>query len=699
MTRNPRFDVLFEPVRIGPVTAKNRFFQVPHCNGMGFNWPQSHAKMREMKAEGGWAVVCTEECMIHPSSDYTPEPQARLWDDRDVEYLALMVEAVHAHDALAGVQLAHNGAGAQNLWTRFKPLGPSHQAGVEGPPTQARGMDKTDIREFRRWHRKAALRAKQADADIVYVYAGHDTALLMHFLQRRRNRRSDEYGGSLENRVRLLREVIEDTKEAVGDRCGVAVRLAVDELMGPEGIVADGEGREIVEMLAELPDLWDVNVSDWANDSVTSRFGAEGNQEPYTVFVKTVTTKPVVGVGRFTSPDTMVSQIKRGVLDMIGAARPSIADPFLPKKIEEGRVDEIRECIGCNVCVSGQLTFTPMRCTQNPTVGEEWRRNWHPERIAPKGSDSSVLVVGGGPAGLEATRALGQRGYRVSLAEAGKELGGRVTRESTLPGLGAWARVRDWRVGRIREMANVEVYLDSELGAGDVLEFGFDHVIIATGARWRKDGVGMTNALPIPVSDDARVYVPEDVYAGTQIDGPVVVFDDDNFYLGGVIAERLRGECHDVTLVTTESIVSAWTSHTLEQHRIQARIMDLGIAVVAKHNVTRISAGEIELACLYTNRPRTVAAANLVMVTSRRPNNRFALDLVGDSDALAAAGIASVQAIGDCDVPSTIAAAVYDGHRAARELDDPPADRDLPFRREHIALEAYNTGHRSRRRE
>jgi dimethylamine/trimethylamine dehydrogenase len=586
------------------------------------------------------------------------------------------------------VQLAHNGVGAQNLHTRLKPLGPSHQAGIIAVPTQTRAMDKSDIRAFRGWHRKAALRAKQAGADIVYVYAGHDSTLLMHFLQRRRNRRSDEYGGSLENRVRLFREVIEDTKDAVGDRCAVAVRFAVDELMGSEGIASDGEGREIVEMLAELPDLWDVNVSNWPNDSVTSRFGQEGRQEDHVAFVKSVTTKPVVGVGWFTSPDTMVSQIKRGVLDMIGAARPSIADPFLPKKIEEGRIEEIRECIGCNICVSGQLTFTPMRCTQNPTTGEEWRRGWHPERIAPKGSDAKVLVVGAGPAGLEAARALGQRGYTVALAEARKTLGGRVTQESTLPGLAAWARVRDWRIGRIGVMTKVETYLDSALTAEQVLEFGFEHVIVATGATWRRDGVGVNNTAPIEVSEGARVHTPEDIFTSAAIAGPVVVFDDDNFYMGGLIAEQLRGAGHEVTLVTTEPMVSAWTVHTMEQHRIQSRVMELGIAVVASHNLVRVDPAEVELACLYTERRRTVPATAVVMVTSRSPNDGLTLALNADADRLTAAGILSVRAIGDCDAPSTIAAAVHDGHLAARELDAAPDDPDLPFRREHIRLDA-----------
>jgi dimethylamine/trimethylamine dehydrogenase len=500
----------------------------------------------------------------------------------------------------------------------------------------------------------------------------------MHFLQSRHNHRTDEYGGSLVNRARLLRELIEDTKEAVGADCAIAVRFAVDEMRGADGINAESEGREVIAMLAELPDLWDVNVSDWPNDSQTSRFAPEGYQEAFVRFVKTVTTKPVVGVGRFTSPDTMVSQIRRGVLDMIGAARPSIADPFLPKKIERGEVDDIRECIGCNVCVSGDYTMTPIRCTQNPTMGEEWRKGWHPESVAPRSGNDSFLVVGAGPSGLECARVLGRRGYTVHLADAAEQFGGRVTRESRLPGLAAWARVRDYRLNQLNAMQNVELLRGSRVTAEEVLQFGATQVVIATGASWRRDGVGRANARPIPGFDTAHnVFTPDDVLDG--MIGPVVVFDDDHYYLGAVLAEKLRLEGHAVTLVTPAERVSAWTVNTLEQHAIQKRVLDLGIEVCTNRNLVEFDGSRVVLECTYTARHAIASAAAILTLTSRLPNDELAQSL--QAAPTAAAGIVAVTSIGDCFAPSTIAAAVYAGHRHAREFDQRPAD-EVPFRRE-----------------
>jgi dimethylamine/trimethylamine dehydrogenase len=686
MGRDPRYDILFEPVAIGPVTAKNRFFQVPHCSGMGYRYPSAEAALRGIKAEGGWSVVCTQECEIHHSSDVGPYTEARLWDDRDIPALARMADAVHAHGALAGVQLVHQGQETANRYSREGPIAPSHAAVVTYDPVQARAMDKSDIKEFRRWHRAAALRAKHAGFDLVYVYAGHNLTLFTQFLSRRLNHRGDEYGGSLENRVRLLREVIEDTKDAVGDRCAVPLRFAVEELLGPAGITAEGEGREIVEMLAELPDLWDVNLSGWVNDSQTSRFAEEGFQEPYVSFVKQVTSKPVVGVGRFTSPDAMVRQIKRGILDLIGAARPSIADPFLPRKIDEGRIEDIRECIGCNICVSGDRGGIPMRCTQNPTIGEEWRRGWHPETIPAKGSGDGVLVVGAGPAGLECALALGQRGYAVTLAEAGEALGGRVAAESRLPGLAAWARVRDYRVGQLGQMPNVEVYLASRLSNAEILELGLPRVVLATGARWRRDGVGRQNPMPIAGADLPHVATPEDVMAERDLPGPVLIFDDDHFYLGGVLAEKLQVMGLQVTLATPALSVSSWTDNTLELERIERRLMESGVELITRHNLTRIGDGEVELTCLASGRSRRHPAASVVPVTSRLPVEDLYGDLMADPQALQTAGIKSVTRIGDCDFPSTIAAAVYAGHRLARELDQ-PLPEGTPFKRELAALD------------
>ncbi len=689
MARDPRYDILFEPVRIGPVVAKNRFFQVPHCNGMGHAMPEAHAAMREVKAEGGWAVVSTEECEIHPSGDVSPYVEARLWDDADIPALALMCEKVHQHGALAAVELTHNGPTASNLYSREVLIAPSHQPSKYGYPHQARAMDKRDIAQCRRWHREAALRAKRAGFDLIYVYAAHDLSLAMHFLQKRRNHRSDEYGGSLENRARLLRELIEDTKEAVGDRCAVVVRFATEELLGDGGVTL-AEAKEVVHLLADLPDLWDVNIAAWYNDSIPSRFAREGAQEPFIDWVKKVTRKPVVGVGRFTSPDTMVSQIRRGVLDLIGAARPSIADPFLPKKIEEGRIDDIRECIGCNICVSGDMTITPIRCTQNPTMGEEWRKGWHPEIIAPKKSAAKVLIVGAGPAGLEAARALGQRGYDVHLAEAGRELGGRVTREARLPGLAEWIRVRDWRVGQINQLARVSVYRGSLLSAQDVLDFGADHVVVATGCQWRRDGYGRSNGFGVPGFAEHGVLTPDDVMSGVDWSalpaGPVAVFDDDYFYCGSVMAEVLRKAGREVVFITPDDTVASWTSNTLDYRHIQWRLHALNVEQRVAQNITRWDGRRLSLEHVWSGVASTLECAAVIAVTARLPHDGLYRELQALEAEGVASGIRSLRCIGDAQAPGLIAHAVYAGHRYARELEETPRG-EVSFRRHfHVGL-------------
>src|ERR671934_63162 len=341
MSRDPKYDVLFEPVRIGPKVLKNRFYQVPHCTGFGTDRPGAQARFRATKAEGGWAAVCTELASIHPETDRAPRPVVRIWDDDDARNLALMCE----------------------------------------------------------------------------------------------------------------------------------------------------EALELVRLADPLVDLWDVNIgsmADVAIDVGPSRVYDEGWQLPWTGRVREATAKPIVGVGRLTSPDRMVEIVRSGVWDLIGAARPSISDPFLPRKIEEGRLDEIRECIGCNICTSRSVWAGHLACTQNPTAGEEFRRGWHPERFErAANADRDVLVVGAGAAGGECASVLGKRGMRrVHLVEAAPEIGGYAGLVSRLPGLGQWARVVNWRKIQLAKLGNVEVITGVGLDATEIREYGAEIVVVATGAHW-----------------------------------------------------------------------------------------------------------------------------------------------------------------------------------------------------------------------
>jgi dimethylamine/trimethylamine dehydrogenase len=665
MSRNPRYDVLFEPVRIGPVTAPNRFYATPHAIGAGNQMPRTRAGFREVRAEGEWGVVNTGYCSIHPSSDDSPLTNGRLWDDEDIATHSLMVDAVHRHGALAGVELWHGGAGTGNRMTRVTPMsvsGVSYDLSYPGwiSLTRSRPMDKEDIRDLRQWHVDAALRAKSAGFDIIYIYTGMNFGPYQ-FLLPWINKRRDEYGGSVENRIRLTREILEDMKEAVGDTCAVALRFSTAELMKLPSETHESEAHEVVALLSDLPDLWDVKSSEWTVETVSARFSESGAQEPINSFVRPLTGKPVVGVGRFTSPDEMVSQVKRGVLDLIGAARPSIADPFLPKKINEGREDEIRECIGCNICVSGYHDGVPVRCTQNPTAGEEWRRGWHPERIPPGDASQSVLVVGAGPAGLECARALGQRGFTVTLAEAREQLGGRVTIESTLPGLATWARVRDYRVNLLQAMGNVDIYRGSELSAQDVADFGCDHAVIATGARWTTD---ILCAERYPVPGIAGTLTPDDILGGAETGDAVVIYDFDHYYMGSCLAELLRGQGKAVTIVTPAAAVSAWTFMNNESVYIRERMIDLGIELQFEQLVWRFEDGEVVTQSVYQGDPSSkIDCETLIVVGARTGNDELYKDLAANS------ALSSVRAIGDCTAPGAIVHAVYSGHECARTID------------------------------
>jgi dimethylamine/trimethylamine dehydrogenase len=685
--RDPRYDILFEPQQIGPLTAKNRFYQVPHCNGGGYRDPSAAAAMRGIKSEGGWGVIFTEQTEMHHSSEITPFIELRLWEDQDIPAIAKMAEAMKTHGALAGIQLAYSGINGPNMYTKEVPLAPSALPirTFTNDPVQARAMDKTDIHNLRRWFVNAAKRSKLAGFDLICLYGAHGFGIFQHFLSRATNQRSDEYGGSLENRSRFAREVIADMREAVGDTMALTLRVSLDETIGALGF-SNAEVRDFISMHAELPDLWDLAMGTWEDCSGPSRFKEEAAQEQWVQGIRELSPRPVVGVGRFTSPDVMARMIRQGRLDFIGCARPSIADPFLPRKIDEGRVEDIRECIGCNICITGDMTQGMGRCTQNPTWMEEWRRGWHPEKIAPKGATDNVLIIGSGPAGLEAALAASRRGYDVALAEARDTLGGRVARERLLPGLSAWGRVADYRLYQLQQRANVQLYPASALTAEEVLGFGFQNICVATGSTWRADGVARQHVVAMPADPSLPVFTPDDLMEGRLPSGRVVIYDDDHYYMGGVLAELCAQKGCEVVLVTPSAFVSDWTANTLEQAAIHRRLVAAGVKIVLNTGVTALLAGAVETNCSYTDARAQIGCDAVVMVTSRRSNDALFHDLRARAADWAEAGIASVKLIGDAAAPAPIAWATFAGHRYARELDAAEIGDALPFRREVTAL-------------
>jgi dimethylamine/trimethylamine dehydrogenase len=712
MARDPKHDVLFEAVKIGPKQMRNRFWQTSHCAGPGSERPGSQAHFRGMKAEGGWGVVFTEFCSIHPESDEYPFTSARIWDQGDVRNLGYMCEIAHRHKSLAGIQLWYSGGNAPGLESRETGRSPSQWLSPLFATRSTYGyeMDESDIKSVINMYVEAGKRAEQAGFDLLEVSAGDDT-LPIQFLEPRFNQRADRYGGSFANRSRFYIELLHALKRNLGDRCAITTRFEMDTLHGPAGVEAHQDGVRMLELFRRegVVDLVALKIGDyaeWGEDAGASRYRKSGWMTPFIKQGKSIlgAAIPVVGNGRLTSPDDMVALIRGGVLDIIGAARPSIADPFLPTKISEGRLEDIRECIGCNICVSKFQQGGQIMCTQNVTVGEEYRRGWHPEKFTAAQSPCSVLVVGGGPAGMECARVLGERGYTVHLREAESELGGHWRFIATLPRLAEWARVIAYRENQLRKLEKqVQVHRGvGAMTADEVLRYGADRVVLATGYHWCNDGRG-ANYGPIPGADDSlpHVLTPTQVMRGKAVPGKrALVLDGDGHFMGIALAELLANQGKQVTYVCDASDVAEYGVFTMESANNKRMLFEKGIKTYCNHWVERIEPGKARITYLYKYGPDLLGPSPgrvprrdnegefdlevdaVILVTARFSENRLWRELKARKAEWAGNDIQDIFRVGDCKAPVQLNQAMWDAHRLAREFDSPHPAYPLPWIRE-----------------
>lgn len=694
-----RYDILFDPVPIGPKVAPNRFWQTPHATGYGNEFPGMHASYRGMKAEGGWGVVFTEATSVAPETDKVPYVLGRMWDEGDIRNSRHIVDQIHQHGSLAGIELEYHSSGSIASEGRLvnHSVVPVSSESVLPVGYAATGVEihVDDIPRLQDLHVDAAVRAVEAGFDLITLHCGHAASLLAHFLIPYYNTRTDAYGGPFENRARFARETLIKVRAAVGGAAAVGLRFGVDTLdqplgLGERGIRADREAPRFIQHMDDLVDYWDLVIGgvDWGQDAQSSRTAEPNHEAKYTRGLKQYTDKPVVNVGRLNSPDLMVDVVRSGQADFVGAARASISDPFLPAKIRERRFEDIRECIGCNVCVSrGNMGNGRIICTQNATIGEEFRRGWHPERYSQvDDAEPAILVVGAGPAGMECAMVLGKRGLEnVHLVEAGPHYGGSLNWVTKLPGRHEWRHLIEYRELQLGKLRNVLTVFNKPLSTHDVLDYGAEIVIVATGSRYTASptSVDPYTRAPRPWHDawHGRLLAPEDVMDGSQAVGErVLIVDTDGYFVGPGLAEHLADAGHDVTVATPAATFGHYLTYTMELPRMTADLRDKGVRVFTGATIAETSESAVMLSTPHGTRWEDFDS--VVVVGQRVARSRLYDELRVQRAAWQDNGIRAVHRVGDCVRPGFIADAIFSGHRLAREIDQPDPDQPLPILRE-----------------
>lgn len=649
------FPILFSPQRLGSLTLKNRICMSAHADSLGEGGVPTEPAVRyyEARARGGAGfLMCFGSSSVHPDSSARVWNGVELFDDRVIPYLSTFSDTIHKHGVPVVAQITHKGRRGHSEGNDFRPLmGPSPVREPNHRETPHELDHKTMV-EIVRAFADAAFRLKQGGFDGCELMASA-CHLIDQFWTPRANHRSDEYGGDLDSRMRFGVEVLQAIRGRVGPDFVIGIRMTGDEML--EGGLDRGSTQEIARRLDALGILDYFNIvgascETYATESLTvpDMSFPTGLFAGLAASIKSVVGVPVVATGRINDPAIAERVLREGQADLCVMTRALIADPDLPIKAREGRLEDIRHCFGYNSgCIDRIYTGKGVSCVQNAVVGRE--REW--SELPPAERPLKVVVVGGGPAGLECARVARLRGHFVVLFEKNQELGGQTLIARRAPARQDFDGACRY-TARQCEKLGVDIRLRAEADAAMVLGESPDVVVLATGARaLRPDipGIG-TNGISA-----------WEVLAGRELSGSrVLVIDEEYGFQATSVAEFLLDRGKQVAMVTSERTIGGFLGATTAPPVFE-RLFTKGVTLHCHLSVVRLEAGRAIAKNVWSGREEVLSPFDAFVYA-------YGGEAVHGLEAELAGRVPRLELVGDCFAPRTLQHAILEGHKVARAL-------------------------------
>jgi 2,4-dienoyl-CoA reductase-like NADH-dependent reductase (Old Yellow Enzyme family)/thioredoxin reductase len=639
-------------VKVGKVTLKNRIVSTSHDaffadrGALGDRYIDYHVA----KARGGAGLIqCFGTTSVHHT--FAPGPGViRNWDDSILPAFRRLAELVHAEGAAITCQLLHGGRRSSSAVTRIPNLAPSDEPNDRTGETP-RVMTTDDIRMIVDAYAAAAGRAVRGGFDGAEVAMFGD-GLPDQFLSPLVNQRTDQYGGTLEKRLRFTREILAACRESMGSDALLIVRMSADDFQ-PGELTPD----ERIEVARQLDDLRLVDLFSVTAGTVKTLLGRPYHVPsayfPHGVYleaaagIKRAVRAPMLYAGRIVHPHEAESALASGSTDLVGMTRAIIADPDMPNKAATGRLEEIRPCVGANEgCIGRLYQGLPIECVHNPSIGREAELG----SVAPAGHRRRVVVIGAGPAGLEAARVTALRGHEVTVFEQRTQAGGQVRISALAPGRGELLGIVEW-LEREARRAGVQFEMGVEATPDGVLALRPEAVVIATGS--------IPRPLPPTVAEGASVVDVRAAMQGAELGHRVVLYAEDPLTAGPICADLLAAKGHEVTVVAPQYVVCEMIDDT-QKPLILRRLLAAGVTLVPLHRAVGFESGHVVIEHVLTGAQQVLAADSAVLASAPRANAALADALHGKVD--------NLHVVGDAVAPRRVHDAILEATRVARTI-------------------------------